>query len=274
MRKIILLSLLFTTFCCKPQNKKQIEVEKIIHYNMENKHEYNKLVNKDLEIFDFKKFYEDNVNGLGKTYEMSDGGQIEESAGENGSWFLKNEKQKDSPFTKYKLYYNTGIIKQKGILYQDNCEIGIWYDFDENGKLIKSTDLDEPYKLTIEDILQFLKKNNANFERYYSINRSFDEATKKGTWSLDYFGTYKNKQGNYLIEIDDKTNEIQYVAKITGKEGEKEILKNTKKETLLIDEDNSKKNNNLILIIILFLALAIIVGGFIYISQRSQIPLP
>ena len=55
---------------------------------------------------------------------------------------------------------------------------------------------------------------------------------------------------------------------------EKEILKNTKKETLLIDEDNSEKKNNFILIIILFLALAIIVGGFIYISQRSQIPSP
>ena len=274
MKNIILLSLLFITFCCKPQSKKQTEVEKIIHYNMENKNEYNKLVNKDLEKFDIKKFYEDNGNGLGKTYEMSDGGRIEESAGEKGSWFLKNEKLKDSPFTKYNLYYNTGIIKQKGILYQDNCEIGIWYDFDENGKLIKETDLDEPYKLTIDDMLHFLKKSNADFDRYFSINRVFDENKKIGTWTLIFDGTYKNNQGKYLIEIDDKTNEIQHVAKITGKEGEKEILKNTKKETLLIDEDNSEKKNNFILIIILFLALAIIVGGFIYISQRSQIPSP
>ena len=274
MKKIALLILMFASFNCKPQSKKQTEVEKITHYKMENKHEYNNLVNKDFETFDIKKFYEDNENGLGKTYEMSDGGRIEESAGEKGSWFLKNEKLKDSPFTKYKLYYHTGVIKQKGLLYEDSCEIGIWYDFDEKGKLIKVRDLDEPFKLTIEDILLFLKKNNLNDERYFSINRSYDENKKTGTWTLIFDGTYKNNQGKYLIEIDDRTNEIQYVAKITGKEGEKEILKNTKKETLLIDEDNSEKKNNFILIIILFLALAIIVGGFIYISQRSQIPSP
>ena len=274
MKKIALLILMFASFNCKPQSKKQTEVEKITHYKMENKHEYNNLVNKDFETFDIKKFYEDNENGLGKTYELSNGNQIQEGAGEKGSWFLKNEKLKNSPYTKYKLYYHTGVIKQKGLLYEDSCEIGIWYDFDEKGKLIKVRDLDEPFKLTIEDILLFLKKNNLNSERYFSINRSYDPSTKKGTWSLLYNGTYKNKEGLYRIMLDDQTKELEYVAQIVGKEGEKLVLIDKKKETLLIDEDNSEKKNNFILIIILFLALAIIVGGFIYISQRSQIPSP
>ena len=99
MKKIALLILMFASFNCKPQSKKQTEVEKITHYKMENKHEYNNLVNKDFETFDIKKFYEDNENGLGKTYELSNGNQIQEGAGEKGSWFLKNEKLKNSPYT-------------------------------------------------------------------------------------------------------------------------------------------------------------------------------
>jgi hypothetical protein len=274
MKKIILLSLLFTTFSCKPQSKKQTEVEKITHNKMENKHEYNKLVNKGLEKFDIKRFDENKEEGETYRYTTTEGDEITESGGLDSGEHLVTIIPKNSLYYISKLFYPNSNIKCKGPSFKDDCEIGIWYDFDEKGKLIKSTDLDEPYKLTIEHMLHFLKKSNADFARYFSINRVFDENKKIGTWTLIFDGTYKNNQGKYLIEIDDKTNEIQYVAKITGKEGEKEILKNKKKETLLIDEDNSKNNNNLILITLLFLALALIVGGLIYISQRSQIPSP
>ena len=48
--------------------------------------------------------------------------------------------------------------------------------------------------------------------------------TKKGKWNLIYRGKYKEKPGMFFIEIDDSTSEIVKVAKILGKEGEKEIL--------------------------------------------------
>lgn len=274
MKKIILLSLLFTTFCCKPQSKKQTDVEKKTNYNMEIKLDYNKLVNKDFEKFDIKRFDENKDEAEDYVYFLNDGTRVREF-GDKESGYFSELTTNYTMIMVIKVFSNSGSIMNKyPAIKGSECPLGIQYDFDEKGKMIKETDLDKPYKLTIDDMLHFLKKSNADFDRYFSINRVFDENKKIGTWTLIFDGTYKNNQGKYLIEIDDKTNEIQYVAKITGKEGEKEILKNTKKETLLIDEDNSEKKNNFILIIILFLALAIIVGGFIYISQRSQIPSP
>jgi hypothetical protein len=264
---------MFASFNCKPQNKKQTEVEKIKHYNMENKHEYNKLVNKEFERFNIKRFDENKDEAEDYVYFLEDSTRVREF-GDTESGYFSQLSKKDSFFTISKGFYPNSNIKCKGPSFKDDCEIGIWYDFDEKGELIKVRDLDESFKLTIEDILLFLKKNNLNYERYFSINRSYDPSTKKGTWSLLYNGTYKNKQGLFDITLDDQTKELEYVAQIVGKEGEKIILINKKKETLLIDEDNSKKNNNLILITLLFLALALIVGGLIYISQRSQIPSP
>lgn len=270
MKKIILLSLLFITFCCKPQSKKQTEVEKIIHYNMENKLEYNKLVNKDFEKFDIKRFDENKDEAEDYVYFLNDGTRIREF-GDKESGYFSELTTNNSIIMVIKVFSNSGSIMNKyPAIKGSECPLGIQYDFDEKGKLIKSTDLDEPYKLTIADMLHFLKKSNADFDRYFSINRVFDENIKIGTWTLIFDGTYKNNQGKYLIEIDDKTNEIQYVAKITGKEGEKEILKNTKKEALLIDEDNSEKNNNLIVMGLIFLALLLIFGVLFYKFKTSQ----
>lgn len=274
MRKIILLSLLLTSFNCKPQTTKLTKLEKTKHIEMENEKFDSKLIDRNFEIFDIKNFYNNNIEGVGKTYELPNGNQIEEGAGDDGSWFLRNETQKNSIFTQYKLYYSTGNIKEKWKTFGNGCAIGLGFEFDNNGKIIKEIDFDKPFKLTVNDILKFLKKSNADFDRYFSVNRVYDENKKTGTWTLIFDGTYKSNQGKYLIEIDDKTNEIQYVAKITGKEGEKQILKNTKKEALLIDKDNSEKNNNLIVMGLIFLALLLIFGVLFYKFKTSQFQNP
>ena len=225
MKEILIISLMFIVFSCKPQNEKQTEVEKIKHYEMEDKQKYNKLVNKEFETFDIKKFYENNEDGIGKTYELTNNIKIEESAGENGSWFVYNELINNSLYNIYKEFYQSGKIKSKGQKFKDDFKIGIWYEFDENGKLIKETDLDKPFKITIEDIIEFLKKNEADlFSNFTSVNRTYDEKTEKGTWDLIYRGKYKDKVGMFNIKIDDSSAEIIQVVKILGKEGEKEIL--------------------------------------------------
>lgn len=73
--------------------------------------------------------------------------------------------------------------------------------------------------------MEYLRDNEADlFSSFTSINRSYDEVTKKGKRSLIYRGKYKEKSGMFIIEIDDSTSEIINVVKILGKEGEKEIL--------------------------------------------------
>ncbi|MCD0469069.1 hypothetical protein [Flavobacterium sp. JAS] len=220
---------MLVVFSCRPQEKKQLKVEKIKHYQIKNI-EYNILVNNDFETFDIKKIYENNADGLGKTYELTKNITIEENAGDKGSWFVKNELANNSLYSTYKEFYQSGKIKSKGPKFKEDCKIGIWYDFDEIGKLIKELDLDKPFKITIEDIIEYLKDNEADlYSSFTSINRSYEEETKKAKWSLIYRGIYKDKPGMFMIEIDDSRAEIVKVVKILGKEGEKEFfLKNRK----------------------------------------------
>ncbi len=72
---------------------------------------------------------------------------------------------KNSYFSIYKEYYNNNNLKSKGLRfnnnnYRDPFKKGIWYEFDESGKLIKETDYDRPFKFTFEDIVKFCEKEN------------------------------------------------------------------------------------------------------------------
>jgi hypothetical protein len=219
--------LIFLIFClcsCKPQNKKQTEVEKINHYEMESKHEYNKLVTNNFETFDVKRFDKNKDEAEDYIYSLNEGTSVREFGDEESGYFSEVTPKK-SLFTIAKVFYTNSNIESKGPKFKDDCEIGVWYDFDEKGEFIKETDLDKPFKITIEDIIEFLKKNEADlFSTFTSVNRAYDEETKKGTWDLIYRGKYRDKLGMYNIKIDDSTSEITRVIKILGKEGEKEIL--------------------------------------------------
>lgn len=222
--KTWVIGLTLIVFSCKPQTKNQIEGEKIRHYKMESKQEYNELVTKDFETFDIKRFDQNKNKAEDYVYTLPDGSRIREFGDEESGYFSQIVTEK-SLFTISKGFYPNSNIKDKGPSFKDNCEIGIWYEFDEKGKLIKEVDLDKPFKITINDIIEFLKKNEADlFSNFTSINRSYDEKTKQATWSLVYRGKYKDKSGMFNIQIDDLSTEIILVVKILGKEGEKEII--------------------------------------------------
>ncbi|MGV0925392.1 hypothetical protein [Empedobacter tilapiae] len=73
---------------------------------------------------------------------------------------------KDSFFLISKSFYSNNNIKSKGLGFNgDGFPIGIWYYFDEEGKLIKETNYDEPYKFTFEDILKFCEKENIRVDK-------------------------------------------------------------------------------------------------------------
>lgn len=224
MKKIWMIGLALIVFSCKPQTKSQTKGEKIKHYAMESKHEYNTLVTKDFEVFDIKRFDKNKDEAEDYIYTLKDGSRIREFGYKERGYFSECSNGK-SLYSVGKSFYVNGNIQAKGPKFKDDCEIGIWYEFDEKGMLIKETNLDEPFKITIEDILEFLKKNEADlFSDFTFINRSFDEKTKKGIWNLRYRGKYKENLGMFIVEIDDASAEVVRVIKILGKEGEKEIL--------------------------------------------------
>ncbi|MEP6806246.1 MAG: hypothetical protein ABI892_17095 [Flavobacterium sp.] len=224
MKKILLIYLAFAFHSCKSQNEDQKEIETITLTKMDKQHQYNNLITDEFETFNVKRFDENKNIAEDYIYEIHGGPSVREF-GDRESGYFSEVIFKKSLFTIAKVFYTNSNIKSKGPKFKDDCEIGIWYDFDEKGKLVKKTDLDLPFKIMLEDVVGFLEKNDADlFSSSTTINRSYEEETKKGKWRLIYRGKYKDKSGMFMIEIDDSTAEIVKAVRIIGKEGEKEIL--------------------------------------------------
>ncbi|KUJ60512.1 hypothetical protein AR687_17215 [Flavobacteriaceae bacterium CRH] len=221
MKKILFVCLSFTIYSCKSEN----EIEKIKHYSIKTKHQYNDLVQGEYETFNIKRFDKNKDKAGNYIYSLNDGTKVIEYGNAKSGYFTE-ETPNNSLFVISKGYYINLGIRAKGITYGNiGCVLGIWYEFDENGNLIKETNYDKPFKIAIVDIIEFLKVNKADLNVITtSVSRFYDEETKKAKWTLIYRGKYKEKPGMFIIEIDDSTAEIVKVVKILGKEGEKEIL--------------------------------------------------
>jgi len=60
-----------------------------------------------------------------------------------------------------KIFYSTGMLKQKSYFFQNNLKVGIWEYYDEEGNLIEKTDENEKFKLSqiqLKDVLKILEK--------------------------------------------------------------------------------------------------------------------
>ncbi|MGH1517694.1 hypothetical protein [Chryseobacterium sp. JK1] len=232
MKKIIYISFLLIIISCNSQDKKDIKTmdkpQPVKHTISSPEQDYKKLTNYKSEYFDIKKFYENNNEGSGKTYESENGTMIEESAGENGEWFMSNITPKNSIFTIHKEYNSKGIILKKGVTFRNyGGQLGTWYEFDNTGKLIKETDTDKNYKINFSDVAKYCVENNINLKDEYTvINRGLNNKTKSESWEIEYRGKYDDKYGAIIIiELDGNTGEIQKVTCINGKHNDSvEIL--------------------------------------------------
>ncbi|MDR4894563.1 MULTISPECIES: PepSY domain-containing protein [unclassified Chryseobacterium] len=145
MKKIFLLFSLLILFSCKSQKRNMIIP------TIDNK----------FEKFDTDKFSQSTKKETDVVREfLPNGNYIEMSIANSGKYYT--ESYKGSYFMLSKSYYSSGNIKYKGIMFNvpwgAPFQKGIWYEFDENGKLIKEVDYDKPYKFTFEDVLKFCEK--------------------------------------------------------------------------------------------------------------------
>ncbi|MCV9926913.1 hypothetical protein OIU83_04590 [Flavobacterium sp. LS1R49] len=214
MKKIILLCVLFTMCSCKPQNKQQEILEKTKHNKIKN--EYNKLVNKEFEKFDIDRFNKNRDEA--EDYVLNNGTRVIEYGNAESGYFIEETPKKSLYVISKGFYLNLGI-RAKGIKFGNvGCVLGIWYEFDEKGELIKETNYDKPFKIAIDDVVQFLENNKADlYAITTTVNRFYNEKTKTGTWTLRYFGEYKGNSGKLIVKIDDESRAIQEVIKIIGK---------------------------------------------------------
>jgi hypothetical protein len=129
----LLLCTVFVFCCCKPHKKEILIVENIKKHKINNQHEYNSLVNKDFEKFDIIRFNKNKEDGETYRHNNTNGDEIIESGGfENGEHIVEIF-PKNSLFTISKVFYSNSNIKDKVPSFNDSCEIGIWYEFDEKG---------------------------------------------------------------------------------------------------------------------------------------------
>ncbi|MBF6656682.1 hypothetical protein [Flavobacterium columnare] len=199
MRPFLLLLVLFLETCTA-----QKKTDTIKNITME------PIVTKEFEKFD-KKYYDElkiKYNDVSFTIYLKDNSYLELT---DSSYRLTVP---NSYFTLTKGYYKNGNIKIKGSALNNNsqCKIGTWYEFGEDGKLIKETNYNAPYKFTFEQILQFCEKEKIPLTKgpitggiHTEIARGIDNAIKKNVWYISWF-----KQSD-LIEtfvLDAKTGKV------------------------------------------------------------------
>jgi hypothetical protein len=110
----------------------------------------------------------------------------------------------------HKEYYPGGNIKLKGVYCWFGFNIGIWFQYDSNGKLIDSVDYDHNYPFGAERVLAFCIANNIPLEKAVTGPRTIIRRTKNingdFVWSIEYPQT---STGQYIsLSLDAKNGKV------------------------------------------------------------------
>lgn len=189
MKRLSLITILFlSVMSCKGQEHKNTTQKKDTLIPPKKSLYYIPNVNPNFETFDFEKSREETLkipskaaalkNSEAKERGYSYEGKLDENRSIHRSFFEiidKNKKfvikpgeyhpleiiyYKNSPFIIQKIFYPNGNIKEKGLrIVKGNMYKGIWYYFDEKGKLIKTIDNDKLFSFSWEEIEKFMEEN-------------------------------------------------------------------------------------------------------------------
>ena len=211
MRKIIYISFLLLITSCNSQDKK--ESAKIIdkpqpvkHITMNTEYNFKNLISSKTEYFDIKYFDEHKDEGENLIYTDKIGADIN-IFGDNESGYVSNTTPENSLFTIYKEFNPNGIIIRKWVNFRNEGGlVGMKYEYDDSGKLIKETDMEKNYKITPQDIITFCKEKGINlFSDYTTIERNYSD-NPMNLYIINYRGKYGEKFGDKIIIILDVTS--------------------------------------------------------------------
>ena len=171
--------------------------EKVIYPNLPT-------VTDEFEVFDKALYQSMEKDVLGNVHKfLKDGTYFEIWKGKND--YIYNYFPFNSYFSVHKKYYRSnGYIMRKGISYVNGFGIGLWYEFDEKGFLIKTTDCDAPFTFTFEDILAYCRAHRIEVTKgYQSIgfhNRILRFVNDDGScyWVIKHLKRYDLIEAIYL----------------------------------------------------------------------------
>lgn len=206
--------LLFLLLCFQ-SCKAQVEETKSIETNIKKDPMIYPIVTKDFETFNNYQY--ENRKDKNSLYMMEfdeKGGYFNiDKTGESRYFYTP----KDSFFSLVKIYYKNGYIKHKGIglnVAAWGCKFGTWYEFDEQGKLIKEIDYDKDYKFTFEDILKFCEREKIKIDKgpvlqstgfHTSILRNHSVINQESTWTIEWL---KDSGIIQTIKLDGTTGKV------------------------------------------------------------------
>jgi mRNA-degrading endonuclease RelE of RelBE toxin-antitoxin system len=277
MKKILALIVLVQSFAGNAQNTPQDKQLK--HDTMNTTAYYTSLINDKIEYFDIKNFDQKKDENGNLRYTNTNGDEVFVFIG--GGDYVSETIPKNSIFMIRKEYNRKGIIRSKGVqFFRYSCPLGKWYEYNDSGELIKTTNQDEGYVTPIEEVLLFLEQHKIDvFQVRTDIFRSQftnpETQQVEKTWRIHGRGEYKGKIGNYVITFLDKTKEIIEVIEVPSMGRDPYSItiyqKHKKKSDIIIsNDDDEDKNNNLRMIGLIVLALIVLFGGLFYKLYHSS----
>ena len=187
--------------------------EKVIYPNLPT-------VTDEFEVFDealYQIMEKDKFGHVSHYYK--DGSFLE--MGKDKDEFIHRFYPSNSYFYSSKTFYpSNGYIMRKGINYVRGFAKGCWYEFDEKGILVKTTDYDAPFTFSFEDILAYCKAYHIEVTKGYQRigfhNRILRFVNDDGScyWVIKHLKRYDLIEAIYL---DGKTGkeinriEIEYI---------------------------------------------------------------
>ena len=135
-----------------------------------------------------------------------------------GKYFVYALYPSNSYFCLYKEFYaSNGYIMRKGIDYVRGFGKGLWYDFDEKGHLIKTTDYDAPFTFSFEDILAYCRAHRIEVTKGYQRIGFHNEIHRFVNADGSCYWTIEHLKRDDLIEVI-------YLDGKTGKEIKREDI--------------------------------------------------
>lgn len=195
---LILICIAFILISCNGQEKRQ-DNDKIIQQN--------KNTEMTTETFDIKTFENNKIDGE-YNFTLEDGTKVRQLGGKTDySEYITPPKPK--LFVLFKGYYKNGTLREYVTRYPKDF-IKLIQKYDKEGALIESTNYDSLYKLTFDEVLIILEKEEGKgvvdiFDRLTTISRSSDEKGKY--WHIQYYNRQKKGYDKRIEEFNPSINQ-------------------------------------------------------------------
>ncbi len=221
MRILFILLIILTLNNCKGQekNKQTNETKK----------------EKIMKTFDIETF-NNNKKGDEYIFKLDENTTVKQQ--ESNAGYFEFIKSDNNDFGVMNRYYNkNGKLMLTVEYFPNDFIVGIKKEYDEQGNLIKETDLDKPFTYTWEDIKKYLKQHKVEDLHKDIVGVQRFDNPNKTYWELEFQGEYKELKGQFLVELDGKTGEELLVKLFKGKDSEGEV------GTIAVYDTIYKKNN-------------------------------